>query len=216
MVTRRSLLGTTAVLAAGCSTVGNPLTPPSAPQDAEIKVAAYTRSIYLSMPYGNYVDGDDNEDRFERAVAALEEDEDNAYGPKRGGYSLALRFVEDFAPQIEQPKTVEEAEAYWEARLDAVAEMLDSLDADLVTVWPHEARWWGENGLLLPLDRFSGAGESELNQEFFPTVLNQYRRDGALYALPVDAAPLMLYYDQEFFANQGVPMPDATWIGTTW
>ena len=64
---------------------------------------------------------------------------------------------------------------------------------------------------MLPLDRFSGAGESELNQEFFPTVLNQYRRDGALYALPVDAAPLMLYYDQEFFANQGVPMPDATW-----
>ena len=55
MLTRRSLLGTTAVLAAGCSTVGNPLTPPSAPQDAEIKVAAFTRSIYLSMPYGNYV-----------------------------------------------------------------------------------------------------------------------------------------------------------------
>ena len=211
MLTRRSLLAGSAALAAGCSTVGTPLTPPSAPQDAEIKVAAYTRSIYLSMPYGNYVVGDDNEDRFERAVAALEEDEDNAYGPKHGGYSLALRFVEDFAPQIEQPKTVEEAEAYWEARLDAVAETLDLLEADLVTVWPHEARWWGENGLLLPLDRFSGAGESELNRDFFPTVLSQYRRDGALYALPVDAAPLMLFYDQEFFAIQGVPMPDATW-----
>ena len=211
MLTRRSLLGTTAVLAAGCSTVGTPFSPPSAPQDAEIKVAAFTRSIYLSMPYGNYVPGDDNEVRYERALAALEEDEDNAYGPKRGGYSLALRFVEDFAPQIEQSKTVEEAEASREARLDAVAETLDSLDADLVTVWPHEARWWGENGILLPLDRFSGAGESELNREFFPTVLNQYRRDGALYALPVDAAPLMLFYDPRHFTNQGVPMPDATW-----
>ena len=211
MLTRRSLLGSTAVLAAGCSTVGLPLSPPSAPQDAEIKVAAFTRSIYLSMPYGNYVPGDDNEVRYERALAALEEDEDNAYGPKRGGYSLALRFVEDFAPQIEQSKTVEEAEASREARLDAVAETLDSLDADLVTVWPHEARWWGENGLLLPLDRFSGAGESELNQEFFPTVLNQYRRDGALYALPVDAAPLMLFYDPRHFTNQGVPMPDVNW-----
>ena len=215
MLTRRSLLASTAVLAAGCSTVGNPLTPPSAPLDAEIKVAAFTRSIYLSMPYGNYVPGDDNEVRYERALAALEEDEDNAYGPKRGGYSLALRFVESFYPPYEEvdegPKTDEEIEADRAARLDSVAETLDSLDADLVTVWPHEARWWGENGLLLPLDRFSGAGESELNQEFFPTVLNQYRRDGALYALPVDAAPLMLYYDQEFFANQGVPMPDATW-----
>ena len=165
------------------------------------------------MPYGNYVPlVTTMKIRFERAVAALEEDEDNAYGPKHGGYSLALRFVEDFAPQIEQPKTVEEAEAYWEARLDAVAETLDLLEADLVTVWPHEARWWGENGLLLPLDRFSGAGESELNRDFFPTVLSQYRRDGALYALPVDAAPLMLFYDQaHFFAIQGVPMPDANW-----
>ena len=36
--------------------------------------------------------------RYERALAALEEDEDNAYGPKRGGYSLALRFVESFYP----------------------------------------------------------------------------------------------------------------------
>ena len=215
MLTRRSLLGTTAVLAAGCSTVGNPLTPPSAPQDAEIKVAAFTRSIYLSMPYGNYVDGDDNEDRFERALAALEEDEDNAYGPKRGGYSLALRFVESFYPPYEEadegPMTDEEIEADRAASLISVAETLELLDADLVTVWPEEARWWGENGLLLPLDRFSGAGESELNREFFPTVLNQYRRDGALYALPVDAAPLMLFYDEKFFANQGVPMPDANW-----
>ena len=211
MLTRRSLLAGSAVLAAGCSTVGNPLTPPSAPLDAEIKVAAFTRSIYLSMPYGNYVPGDDNEVRYERALAALEEDEDNAYGPKRGGYSLALRFVEDFAPQIEQSKTVEEAEASREARLDAVAETLDLLEADLVTVWPEEARWWGENGLLLPLDRFSGAGESELNQEFFPTVLNQYRRDGALYALPVDAAPLMLFYDPRHFTKQGVPPVDANW-----
>ena len=92
-----------------------------------------------------------------------------------------------------------------------------------MTVWPHEARWWGENGLLLPLDRFSGAGESELNQEFFPTVLNQYRRDGALYALPVDAAPLMLYYDQacpRFLGNslliKACRCRTRLGIGTTW
>ena len=215
MLTRRSLLASTAVLAAGCSTVGNPLTPPSAPQDAEIKVAAFTRSVNLNLPYGEDSELLDAEDRYERALTALEEDENNAYGPKRGGYSLALRFVESFYPPYEEadegPKTDEEVEADRAARLISVAETLELLDADLVTVWPEEARWWGENGLLLPLDRFSGAGESELNREFFPTVLNQYRRDGALYALPVDAAPLMLFYDEEFFSNQGVPMPDANW-----
>ena len=215
MLTRRSLLGTTAVLAAGCGSLGNPLTPPSAPQDSEIKVAAFTRSVNLNLPYGEDSELLDAEDRYERALTALEEDENNAYGPKRGGYSLALRFVESFYPprevSDEGPMTEEEIEADRAARLISVAETLDLLDADLVTVWPEEARWWGENGLLLPLDRFNGAGESELNREFFPTVLNQYRRDGALYALPVDAAPLMLFYDEKFFANQGVPMPDANW-----
>ena len=215
MLTRRSLLGSTAVLAAGCSTVGLPLSPPSAPQDAEIKVAAFTRSVNLNLPYGEDSELLGAEDRYERALAALQEDEDNAYGPARGGYTLALRFVESFYPPYEEadegPMTDEEIEADRAARLISVAETLDSLDADLVTVWPEEARWWGENGLLLPLDRFSGAGESELNREFFPTVLNQYRRDGALYALPVDAAPLMLFYDYSYFARQGVPPPEASW-----
>ena len=122
MLTRRSLLASTAVLAAGCSTVGNPLTPPSAPLDAEIKVAAFTRSMYLSLSYGDYVPGDDNEVRYERALAALEEDENNAYGPKHGRYSLALRFVESFYPPYveadEGPKTDEEIEADRAATLD--------------------------------------------------------------------------------------------------
>lgn len=217
MLTRRSLLGSTAViggsaaLAAGCSSVGRPFSPPSAPQDAEVKLAAYTRSIRLSLPYGEFKDRHRNEDRFERALTLLEEDRENAYGPARGGYSLALRFFEEIYQPEEQPETDEEVEAYRAAQLDATAELLETLDADLVTVWPEEARWWGENGLLLPLDRFSGAEESELHREFFPTVLNQYRREGALYALPVDAMPQMLFYDAEFFVRRGLPPPDATW-----
>ncbi len=217
MLTRRSLLGSTAVLggaaalATGCSSLGIPLSPPSTPQGNVIKVAASPRSIYLVLPYGNYTDDDEAEVRFERARMALEEDETNAYGPKRGGYSLDLRLVNDFYPPYVEPKTEEETEAFIAARLESVATVLDDLDADLVTVWPEEARHWGENGLLLPLDRFSGAGESELNQEFFPTVVSQFRRDGALYALPVDAMPQMLFYDEGFLNRQGVPPPDSNW-----
>lgn len=217
MLTRRSLIGSTAVLggtaalAAGCSAGSNLLSPPAAPASRDLNVAAYTRSIDLAMPYGNYTDEHDNEDRFEQALAALEADENNAFGPKRGEYSLSLRFVEDFTPQLEQPKTVEEARANQEAALAAVAETLDTLAADLVTLWPEEARWWGEKGLLLPLDRFSGTEESALNQEYFPSVLDQYRRDGTLFALPVDAKPLMLFYDTEFLAQREVPPPDTPW-----
>ena len=62
MLTRRSLLGSSAALAgsaalaAGCSSFGRPFSPPSAPPDAEVKLAAYTRSIYLSLPYGEFDD----------------------------------------------------------------------------------------------------------------------------------------------------------------
>ena len=111
----------------------------------------------------------------------------------------------------ESPKSQEEMEAAQAAAIEAAAGILEILEADLVTVWPEEARWWGRNGLLLPLDRFSGAEEADLTQEFYPSVLNQYRIDGVQYALPVGAMPLMLYYDAEHFAERGVSPPDASW-----
>ena len=212
MLTRRSLLGSSAVLAAGCSTVGSPLSPPSAPQVAEINVAAYTRYGYLSMPFGEDAFRLDPEEKYQRAVTALEEDRENHYGPAHGGYRLALRFFEDdYGTMEESPKSQEEMEAAQAAAIEAAAGILEILEADLVTVWPEEARWWGRNGLLLPLDRFSGAEEADLTQEFYPSVLNQYRIDGVQYALPVGAKPLMLYYDAEHFAELGVSPPDASW-----
>ena len=42
-------------------------------------------------------------------------------------------------------------------------------------------------------------------------MLNQFQADGVQYALPVGAAPLMLFYDYAYCANLGVPPPDASW-----
>ena len=64
---------------------------------------------------------------------------------------------------------------------------------------------------MLPLDRFTGPESSEFKREFYPSVLNQYQVDGVQYALPVDATPLMLFYDEEYLANLGVPPPDTNW-----
>ncbi len=205
MLTRRSLLAGSAAFAAGCSTLETPLPTPSAPRAAEINVAGFTSYAYLSTSLGGDAFRDDPEDKYRRAAAALAEDKENPYGPARGGYRLALRFFEDFfSPMEELPKSHAEA-------LDAVAGILESLEADLVTVGPEDARSFGRDGLLLPLDRFSGAEEAALAQEFYPSVLNQYRADGVLYALPVGAMPLMLFYDEEFIAQQGVSTPDASW-----
>ena len=212
MLTRRSLLGSSAVLTAGCSTVGNSLATPSAPQATEVNVVASTTYMYLSpqIDGGPYIENP--EEKYQRAAAALEEDSRNPYGPAHGRYRLALRFFNEMFPFIEGiPKSQAELNAARARSLKAVAGILRNLAADLVTVRPEEARRWGRNGLLLPLDRFSGAEEAEFEREFYPSVLNPYREDGALYALPVGATPRMLFYDEEFLEKQGVPPPDVSW-----
>ena len=163
-------------------------------------MAAYTRFITLLTLH----DPGSPPERYKKAAAALAADMQNPYGPTRGGYRLDLRLVEDFFPETNQntpPKDV----------IRNVTAVLEGLDAHLVTVWPELAKWLGRNGLLLPLNRFSGADEEALNRQFFPVALDQFRVDGALYALPVSAAPLMLYYDGEHLQAQGLPAVDASW-----
>ena len=207
MLSRRSLIASTAALAAGCSTLGPPPPAPSVPQGTALNVAASTKwNLWFGDPFFERP-----EDKYLRAAATLEADRENPYGPTRGGYSLAVRFFEDLYPQYEAPKTAEEAEAAQAAVLDAAAALLEDLEADLVTVWQPDAGWLGQHGLLLPLDRFSGPKGAALDQEFFPSVLDQFRRGGALYALPIGALPLMLHYDEGYFAARGVLPVDASW-----
>jgi len=205
MLSRRSLLAGTAALATGC---GNPFSAPSVPQEIELKVAASTRMhASFGYPPSGWPEG-----KYIRAVAVLEADRENRFGPTRGGYSLALRFFDELRPlPLEPPKTAKEAKEAEEEALKAAAGLLEDLEADLVTVLPHDANWLGREGLLLPLDRFSGPEEAALNREFFPSVVSAFRRDGALYALPIAARPLMLHYDEHYFAAQGAPPVDASW-----
>ena len=205
MLSRRSLLLGSAALAAGC---GTSLSPPSVPQEVELKVAASTRMrASFGYPPSGWPEG-----KYIRAVAALEADRENQFGPTLGGYSLALRFFDELRPlPLEPPKTAKQAEKAEEDALKAAAGLLEDLKADLVTVSPEEANWLGREGYLLPLDSFSGLEEAAVNQEFYPSVLSAFRRGGALYALPIAARPLMLHYDEHFFAAQNVPPVDASW-----
>jgi ABC-type glycerol-3-phosphate transport system substrate-binding protein len=144
------------------------------------------------------------EGAYEAVLAALEEDPDNPFGPTHGRYRLELRYSDEFFPGATWETPPNEA-------LDAVAAFLEELEADIVTVWPELAQWLGRRGLLLPLNQFSGADDESLEREYFPVALDRYRADGALYALPVSAAPLMLYYHASHFRRQGALPPDASW-----
>ena len=199
-LSRRTMLASTAALAAGCSFAEPPLDAPSVPQAVALNVAAPS---YGSL--GNpLLTKERSEDTYRRGQTTLESNRESPYGPTRGGYSLALQFYEELYPHNVEPITTEEART---AALDTVEALL----ADLVILVSHDATRLGPEGLLLPLDRFSGPAGAELEREFFPSVLDQFRRDGALYALPIGARPLMLYYDEDHFKLHGVPPVDASW-----
>ena len=193
MLTRRSLLATSAAFAVACGRAKPPLR-----ESVQLNVAAYIGFATVRL-WGTCYEG-----AYEGVLAALEQDTESPFGPTRGRYRLELKFVKEYFPATDRHTPSDVA-------LDRVAALLDEMDADLVTVWPELAQWLGRRGLLLPLNQFSGADDDTLEREFFPVALDRYRADGALYALPVSAAPLMLYYHERHFRERGVPPVDATW-----
>ncbi|MDE2815125.1 MAG: extracellular solute-binding protein [Chloroflexota bacterium] len=127
------------------------------------------------------------------AEQLLNKDEENPNGPKRGGYILSRQEV---------GKNI-----YG----DELIRVLQEMEADLVNVNTFNVDELAERGVLLPLDGFLGADETTLNQEHYPSVLDQFRVRDSLYALPLNAMPLMMHYDEALFAAQGVPPVDSSW-----
>ncbi|MDE2930798.1 MAG: extracellular solute-binding protein [Chloroflexota bacterium] len=187
MFTRRALLAQAAFLAAGCSFLDSSTEAPRPRQEASLNWAVSDFFASLAVSQGMSA-----LEKYRRAVAELAEDEDNPHGFARGRYSVALRRI-----------------GTWPDR-DDFAALLDDLEADLVTVGSYDAQALGESGVLLPLDRFSGAEGRPFDQVFYPNVLAQFQR-GALYALPVGVRPQVLYYDAARFRREDVPPPDGSW-----
>ena len=187
MLSRRTLIGSTAVLAAGCGFLGSPSKVTGPRQETSLNLA-FSDSIYSLVGQGVAPI-----EKYRQAVAELAEDADDPYGFEQGSYSLALRRIGTFP--------------HW----DEYAALLEDLEADLVTVASYDAQALGERGVLLPLDRFSGTDGPDIEQEYYPNVLSQFRANGALYALPVGVRPQVLYYDAAQFRREGVPPVDSNW-----
>ena len=200
MLSRRTLIGSTAVLAAGCGGLDF-----SFPELGTPKITPLTwvsRSIAELNTGPGIASFEEKLRRMERNLA---DDDESPIGPERGRYSLALQYVERYAGSYSDP----DAEQF--RKPEHLAAWLEEVEVDLVTLWPEEARALGERGVLLPLDRFGGADGSDFDREFYSPLLDAFRENGALYALPVGADPLMLYYDVDYLAQMGVTPPDDTW-----
>ena len=195
MLTRRALMVGTAALAAGCNPLESSFSAPSLPKAVELTWGARN----FSALSGRGPEGTNPETRILQIAAALEEDTENPNGPQKGRYALTPKHirVEDIEPQ---PKSLDEYLAWF-----------GSLEVDLITVGPRLAQILGERGIILPLDPLIAADEPGLAEAFFPYLLDDLRSDEGLFALPVDANPVMLLYHPAYFAERGVPLAHENW-----
>ena len=196
MLTRRALIASAAAVAAGCGPFRSSPGLPSGPDTAAL--TWYTFSFAgLFDPSGDH---EDPQGRLPKIVAALEEDVENPNGPVRGNYTLSPRLIgrEGYPDPLPQNQ-------------DEFAEWIDGIDTDLLSISPDMAEPLGKRGVILPLERFIASDESNLTGTFYPYVLDQFQGEGGLFALPIDASPLLLYYDAAYFVAQGIPPPDERW-----
>ena len=201
MLSRRSLLATSLALAAGCSSLESAFSPPSLPKVAEIDWAVIGGFISLYDPAGRLTA---HESVLQRGLTALAEDKENPYGLQRGRYNITLRYAQNWPEPETQLESLEE----W---FEYSAGLLDAFSADLVALPPFLARLLGEEGIVLPLERFMGTEGPKVEAEYFPSALEPGRGPGGLYALPVGALPQMISYDAAYFEKTGVPPPDGQW-----
>ena len=190
MLTRRALMAGSAALAAGCNPLESSLSAPSLPEVVELKWGtAYSSRLFDS---GRKRLG--WEKTVGQVVEALEAETENPNGPKRGRYTLKPHY--------------DHTEKDWDEVLAWYAG-----EFDLISVTRGFAQYiLGERGTLLPLDPFLAIDGSDIARAFYPGLLDQFRSDTGLFALPIAANPMMLHYDPDYFAEKGVaPLFDANW-----
>ena len=199
MLTRRAMLASTAVLATGCDPFRSS---PDLPTGRGPVALTWRTFSFSGLYYTPSLAFEEPQERLLRFVAALEEDADNPNGPARGRYTLAPGIIGQGDYPDPPPKDDDE-----------FAEWIDSIDTDLLSISPSMAETLGKRGVILPLERFITADDQDLTDTFYPYVLDQFRGEGGLYALPIDAEPLLLFYDPAYLSIRGVSPPDETW---TW
>lgn len=66
-----------------------------------------------------------------------------------------------------------------------------------------------ENGILADLGPRMASGPRQ--SEFWPNVVDMFRRGDAVYAVPIDFTPVVLYYNRAHFREAGIEPPDTAW-----
>jgi multiple sugar transport system substrate-binding protein len=127
------------------------------------------------------------------------------YHRKKDVYeALAERFHEvhpELTVEIEQPEFPPETS---EVTLEYIAAQGDCLETF--------AEFLGaDDSALISLDPFIEAEATFPLDDFYPSFLEPFRRQGRLWALPVEGYPRVMYYNQELFDAADLTYPSQDW-----
>ncbi len=79
-------------------------------------------------------------------------------------------------------------------------------DYNIGTIWQY-----AKSGLIAPLDDAYGTGPNQIELAAMPPkVIDGFKKNGKIYAVPANFATLMLYYNKDLFADAGIASPPKT------
>ncbi len=81
-------------------------------------------------------------------------------------------------------------------------------------MWNHVCGFgqeWLDNYLLMAVDAFVATEEPGFLDDFVPSMLNYYTKEGKLYGLPYDTSGDVLYYNKDLLKMAGVDIPRDSW-----
>ena len=127
-------------------------------------------------------------------------------------YETALSNFARLHPEIKVRKIASGTSDYW-IKLQTMMAGSSPPDVFLTNRGPTSGlAVYAKNGVLLDLNRFIERDGFDLS-DFFPSAVDHYRYLGGLYALPLVASNLALYYNIDMFDRAGLDYPDPNW---TW
>ncbi len=83
---------------------------------------------------------------------------------------------------------------------------------DVTYLAPHIVATLSAKNILVPIDDYMKKHKIDPNL-YYQNVLNFYKYKGKTYGLPIDAAALVVFYNENMFKDVGVPFPQKGW---TW
>lgn len=82
---------------------------------------------------------------------------------------------------------------------------------DIATLDASSSALFINSGMLMDLTPLIKSDKEFKLDDFYPNIVDIARRDQALYAIPNDFTPMVMYYNKRLFDAAGVPYPQNGW-----